>query len=423
MKTHRVSTFFATALLFLSATGASPEVPQYTYTQCEGSLMPYVEPPHPIEYPDSLEPVFINHVGRHGARYPASSANCLAIRKALAQADSLGTISPLGRKLNKLNEEVIRLSNNRWGALDSLGMAEQQGIATRMFMAYTEVFSKEGVVEALSSYSPRAMMSMYSFTHQLDRLNNRLTFTTTTGRINSKLMRPFDLVQDYIDFRRDKVSTPTYDAYFAGTCPTSAIRRVLGDKFPYKDKRHEQELAIAEYYIVAGLEAMGLQSAMATYFTREEAQDLWSCFNLRQYLQRTATTISSIPADIAADLVLNLVETTDAYISGPTESPCAVLRFGHAETLMPLLSLLRLPGCYYLTNYFDTVAAQWRDFDVVPMAANVQFILFKSKSGRYYVRVDLNEHPVALRQGDDSLYYPWGELRRYMMNCVPLTAQ
>ena len=119
MKTHRVSTFFATALLFLSATGASPEVPQYTYTQCEGSLMPYVEPPHPIEYPDSPEPVFINHVGRHGARYPASSANCLAIRKALAQADSLGTISPLGRKLNKLNEEVIRLSNNRWGALDS----------------------------------------------------------------------------------------------------------------------------------------------------------------------------------------------------------------------------------------------------------------------------------------------------------------
>lgn len=303
-------------------------------------------------------------------------------------------------------------------------MAEQQGIATRMFMAYTEVFSKEGVVEAMSSYSPRAMMSMYAFTHQLDRLNNRTTFTTSTGRINSKLLRPFDLVQDYLDFRRDKVWAPTYDTFFASTCPTTAIRRVLGDRFPYKDADHERELAIIEYYVVAGLEAMGLPSGMATYFTREEAQALWSCFNMRQYLQRTATTVSTVPADIAADLVLNLVETTDAYINGPTESPCAVLRFGHAETLMPLLSLLRLPGCYYLTNYFDTVAGQWRDFDVVPMAANIQFILFRArKSGHYYVRVDLNEHPVAMRQGDDSLYYPWGELRRFMMNCVPLYAQ
>lgn len=423
MKTLRLAVLMAAAT-FISAAGASPEVPQYSYIECEGSLMPYSQPDHPVEYPDSLEPVFINHVGRHGARYPASSANCLALRKALATADSLGTISPLGRKLNKLNEEVIRLSTNRWGALDSLGMAEQQGIATRMFMAYTEVFSKEGVVEAMSSYSPRAMMSMYAFTHQLDRLNNRTTFTTSTGRINSKLLRPFDLVQDYLDFRRDKVWAPTYDTFFASTCPTTAIRRVLGDRFPYKDAGHERELAIIEYYVVAGLEAMGLPSAMASYFTREEAQALWSCFNMRQYLQRTATTVSTVPADIAADLVLNLVETTDAYINGPTESPCAVLRFGHAETLMPLLSLLRLPGCYYLTNYFDTVAGQWRDFDVVPMAANIQFILFRArKSGHYYVRVDLNEHPVALRQGDDSLYYPWGELRRFMMNCVPLYAQ
>lgn len=423
MKTLRLAVFMAAAT-FISATGATPEVPQYSYIECEGSLMPYSQPDHPVEYPDSLEPVFINHVGRHGARYPASSANCLALRKALATADSLGTISPLGRKLNKLNEEVIRLSTNRWGALDSLGMAEQQGIATRMFMAYTEVFSKEGVVEAMSSYSPRAMMSMYAFTHQLDRLNNRTTFTTSTGRINSKLLRPFDLVQDYLDFRRDKVWAPTYDTFFASTCPTTAIRRVLGDRFPYKDADHERELAITEYYVVAGLEAMGLPSAMATYFTRDEAQALWSCFNMRQYLQRTATTVSTVPADIAADLVLNLVETTDAYINGPTESSCAVLRFGHAETLMPLLSLLRLPGCYYLTNYFDTVAGQWRDFDVVPMAANIQFILFRArKSGHYYVRVDLNERPVALRQGDDSLYYPWGELRRFMMNCVPLYAQ
>lgn len=404
---------------------ADPMATKYTLQQCEGSLTPYPTDIAPAEYPDSLVPVFINHVGRHGARYPASAANCLAMKRALEHADSLGTITPLGRDLLALTLNEIELSNNRWGALDSLGMAEQAAIATRMFYNYTEVFSSEGaVVKAISSYSPRAMMSMYSFTHQLDRLNNHTTFTTSTGRINSRLLRPFDLDKDYLDFRKAKTWKPAYDAYLNTACPVSALKRVLGDGYSYGTDEATRELALTEYYVVAGLSAMGLPSQMAKYFTVAEANALWSCFNLRQYLQRTATTVSTVPAEIASDLVLDLISTTDNFISGEDSATRAVLRFGHAETLMPLLSLLRLPGCYYLTNYFDTVAGQWRDFDVVPMAANVQFIVFKARrSGLYYVRVELNERPVALRKGDDATIYPWGEVRRYMMNCVPLYAQ
>ena len=403
---------------------SSPTDTDYSFTQCEGSLTPYPAPTEQFEYPDSLTPVFINHVGRHGARYPASAANCLTLRRALEHADSLGTITQLGRQLRKLNDEVITASNNRWGALDSVGMNEQAMIAARMFYNFTEVFGRESVIKAISSYSPRAMMSMYCFTHQLDRMNNRLTFETSTGRINSRLMRPFDLDEDYLAFRKDKLSQPAYDEYFNKTAPISAIKRVLGENYPWASDEAARELAITEYYVVAGLSAMGLPSQMDKYFTEDEANALWSCFNLRQYLQRTATTISSVPADIAADLVLDLIETTDAFVNGENTATSAVLRFGHAETLMPLLSLLHIPGCYYLTNFFDTVGQHWRDFDVVPMAANIQFIVFKARrSGRYYVRVDLNERPVALRSGDDSVYYQWGELRRYMMDCVPLYAQ
>ena len=160
---------------------------------------------------------------------------------------------------------------------------------------------------------------------------------------------------------------------------------------------------------------------MKDFFSVKEANALWSCFNLRQYLQRTATTVSTVPADIASVLVQDLIATTDAFINGSNTTTTAMLRFGHAETVMPLVSLLRLPGCYYLTNYFDTVAENWRDFDVVPMASNVQFIVFKSKNtGHYYIRIELNEKPVALRQGDTETIFPWGEVRRYLTNCIPL---
>lgn len=411
------------AVACLSVYGADPTATIYNATQCEGSLTPYPADISATTYPDSLYPAYISHVGRHGSRYPASSANCLKLKEALEKAEEAGTITPLGRELKSLNERIMAYSNNRWGALDSLGMAEQRAIATRMFGNFPDIFNHGGTVNALSSYSPRSMMSMYSFVHQLDRLNNRIEFLTSTGRINSKLMRPFDVDEDYLEFRKSDAWKPAYDEYFGTYCPITAITRVLGRDFPFGSTDNARDLAITEYYVIAGLQAMEMDSEMKKYFTSDEMNALWSCFNLRQYVQRTASTVSTVPADIAAALVLDIITKADQAIEG-TNPAIADLRFGHAETVMPLVSLLRMPGCYYLTNYFDTVATHWRDFNVVPMAANVQFVFFKAKkSGHWYVRVDLNEKPVTLIPGDQRLYLPWGEARRYLMNCVPLYAQ
>lgn len=411
------------AVAGLTAIAVDPMATKYTFGQCNGSLMPYPTEIGTLQYPDSLVPVFINHVGRHGSRFPASATNCLALKRALAYADSIGTITQLGRDLMKLTDFVISTSADRWGSLDSLGMAEQRAIATRMFYKYTDVFTK-GPVNAISSYSPRSMMSMYSFTHQLDRLDNHIEVTTSTGRTHSSLLRPFDTDADYLEFRKNNVWRPAYDQYFASVCPTTAIQRVLGEDFPLESQADARDIAIIEYYVIAGLPAMGLSVDVSTYFTIEEYNALWSCFNLRQYLQRTASTVSTVPADIASDLLLNIIETTDNYINGTGGAATVNLRFGHAETLMPLLSLLRLPGCYYLTNYFDTVGLHWRDFDVVPMSANLQLILFKErKSGRHYLRVDLNEQPCELIPNCEDIYVLWDDARDYMMRCIPIYAQ
>lgn len=414
------------ALVFAACLGmqaADPTATHYSIRQCEGSLTPYPSEVPEESHPDSLVAVFINHVGRHGARYPSSAANCRELKAALMKADSLGTISSTGRDLLRLTDRVMQLSAGQWGALDSLGMAEQAGIATRMLRNYPELFGGDVTVSALSSYSPRAMMSMYSFTHRLDRLNNETTFTTLTGRTTSPLMRPFDTVQDYIEFRDNKVWEPVYNEYFDATCPTTAIMRALGSRYPFDNADHVRRLAYSEWAVVAGCSAMSVEVDPLVYFTSDEFNAVWSCFNLRQYLRYSASTVSSVPADIASQLVLNLVQTTDAFIGGE-QTTTVRLRFGHAETLMPLVSLLRLRGCYYLTNYFDTVALHWRDFDIVPMAANLQLVLFRSRnSGRYYLRASLNETPIPLLPNSDELYVPWQQARDYMMQCLPLEMQ
>ena len=422
MKKYSILSLFIFIFAFL-AQAANPNATVYSAVQCEGSLTPYPTAIQSVSYPDSLSPKYISHVGRHGSRYPASSAHCLKLKKALENAAEIGTITSLGRDLLTLTNTIIESSTNRWGALDSLGQAEQRAIASRMFSNFKNVFAENATVNALSSYSPRCMMSMFSFVHQLDRLDNKLEFNTETGRRFSYLMRPFDTERDYLEFRETDAWKPAYDEYFNEVCPLTALTRVLGRDYPFGDTDNARDLAITEYYVISGLQAMEMPSQMKKYFTADEMNALWSCFNLRQYLQRTASTVSSVPADIASALVLDIISRADGAIEG-TNAAVADLRFGHAETLMPLLSLLRLPGCFYLTNYFDTVAQHWCDFSVTPMAANLQFILFKNeKSGRWYVRVDHNEKPVSLIPGDTRIYIPWGEARRYMMDCIPIYAQ
>lgn len=416
----RSLTIIATLLLSIFiARGADPTDTSYSFQQCEGSAMPYPVPAESVTLPDSLTAVFINHVGRHGARFPSSPKNVTALIRELAKADSAKALTPAGEELLTLAKFVSETSRNRWGALDSLGMAEQRGIASRMFRNYGMLFN-DTRVNAISSYSPRCVMSMYEFTHQLDRLNNHIEITTSSGRQNSPLMRPFDLDPDFIEWVKSGDWKAAYEMQFETMMPTAPARKLFKGEYAKEMTNDDaRKVSFHAFKLLQGLSAMGLSSKMERYFTREEANQAWSCTNLSHYLERTASTLSTLPAEIAAPLLTDLLTTAEAAVEGKQQY-AVMLRFGHAETLMPLLSLMHLDGCYYLTNYFDTVALHWKDFHVVPMASNLQMILVKSKSGKMYVRFDLNERPIPLLPGSDIIYTPWQQAREYLLRCIPL---
>lgn len=410
---------FAALMAHAAATAATTGATQWSATQCLGSALPYPDDVAIATYPDSLTPVFINHVGRHGARFLSSARPVKELSAALRRADSLGTITPAGRQLAAIIATVNRTTAGQWGALDSLGMAEQRGIASRMFRTYPQLFDR-GRVEAISSYAPRCIMSMYSFAHQLSRLNNNLEVTTSSGRQWSSLMRPFDVDPEYREYREaDDTWSRVYDPFEASTVTLEPLRRVLGDISDYSPEE-ARALAMYEYQLIAGLPAMGMRVDLSAFFTVEELNRLWAVKNLKQYLLYSSSTLSTIPADMASPLLVNIIETTDSAAMGVRGMPTVMLRFGHAETLMPLMALLRLKGAYYMTNYFETVGTHWKDFDIVPMAANLQFVLFKSKRGRYYLRLEINETPTPLMPGSTDIYLPWERAREYMNRCIPI---
>ena len=153
---------------------------RYTLLDLMGSAKPYPAPDSLLTHPDSLQAVMINHVGRHGARFPASDERAMTLLDILQKAEKAGTITPTGRMLLELTYNVVMYSTGRWGTLDPLGMAEQRGIASRMRETYPQLFD-DGTVTAISSYVPRCIMSMYSFTHELASINNHIDISTNSG--------------------------------------------------------------------------------------------------------------------------------------------------------------------------------------------------------------------------------------------------
>lgn len=382
----------------------------YSAEECQGSLGPYPAKVELIAHPDSLTPIFMNHLGRHGSRYPASAYSATTMRKALLKADSLKTITPLGKRFLKVINSVIARSNGQWGQLDSTGMAEHRGIADRMTANFPTLFNG-GNILAGSSKSPRAIMSMYSFTHELSLKAKDITIGTISGKELDETLRPFDVSDKYRLYAKEKPWKATYDHYVDSLCPNT-VTRLLGKSYPATTAELKQ-LSIIEYYNIANLKAMGMANAYSPYLSITEYNRLWSCFNLRQYYQHTQSAISTTPADIAAPLLDDIVYWCDKAADS-TSKATAVLRFAHAETVMPLVSLMRLPHCWYTGNDVANLKDNWKDFEVVPMAANLQVVIYKaSGSGRVYAAVYLNEKAVAPIEGDAREYVPWNTLREY----------
>lgn len=403
--------------LFLIAAAAFPAAADFLpASECRGSRMPYPAPERSVSAPDSLVPVMIYHVGRHGARYATSDKRFLEVEANLAAHEQ--SLTDRGRRLLEVTSGAIDATADRWGRLDSLGVEEQKGIAARLCDAYPQLIVGREVT-AISSYVGRCVESMDAFASVVRRMQSGLGETSTSsGKQYSELMRPFATDSAYVEWAREEPYAPELGAFTVMTSPALELlpRLMKPEAAQTYQAKEAFDLAGSVYYVVSSLAAMGLQdadSAMAL-LTPEEYNALWEIDNLRQYLSRTQTTLSTLPAEIATPLLLNMIESIDGFLDG-REAASVQLHFGHAETLMPLLSLMRLPGCYYMTHYFDTVKNHWQSFHVVPMAANLQVIVYMTATGHAYVRLDLNERPVVI--GGET-YHSWPKYRAYLLGLI-----
>ncbi len=397
-------------------------------THLEGSMMPYdfsKTESAPI-WPDSLKPVYVARVARHGARYISSPKKLEKLQEAISKATAAGTLTKEGKRFSTLLKAVEDNTGDQWGRLSEVGCREEVSLANDLYALIPDLM-KKARVNAISTYVPRVVMTMYQFNHELTTLSFDIEITASEGKQYSYLLRCFTADSLYSSYRDNgewkKVSEKLMDSIVS---PEPA-RRILG-ALPGLDDHKLKKLTLEMYDVLQSLTAFGMPAPTDEFMSEADYHACWEVDNLDHYLRNTDTPLSSLAGKASSPLLARIIADADASLDARlidqtmkhanmnlAEAPeryDANFYFGHAETLMPLLSLMRVEGCYDDSSDFATLSSRWKDYDIVPLGANIDIILLQSPTERTYVALRHNGRFVAPMQR--AKIVSWQDYKAYL---------
>lgn len=396
-----------------------------------GSMKPYdfsnVET-SPI-WPDSLKPVYLAHVARHGARYISSPKKLEKLREAIAESKANGSLTKAGRQFEALLDSVASVSDGRWGALSEEGYREEQQIAKNLYSLMPELL-KNAKIDAISSYVPRVAMTMYEFCHQLAWISSDVRINTSEGKEYDPFLRCFEADPEFDAYRSSGEWKQLYDSIINVTVFPDPARRIFGNKSGLSDKKL-RKLTMEMYDVLQSLAAFGMQPADNRFMSEAEYNACWEADNVEHYLRNAITPYTDMAGRATAPLLAKIIKDTDAALDNARlekslktagmyskeispEPRDANLYFGHAETLMPLLSLMEVEGCFYDSSDLSALSDSWRDYDIVPLGAYLDIILLAAPSGNITVALQLNGKFLPPIPGA-SLFVPWPSYRQFLL--------
>ena len=364
--------------------------------------------------PKGYKPFYVSHYGRHGSRYLLGDRDYLWIIQLMQKADSVNSLTPLGKDVLKRLTLVWQEVQGRAGDLTPLGVRQHQGIAERMTKNFPEVFRGKRSVSARSTVVYRCAMSMAAFGDRLKGLNPQLDISY---EMSEKYM-------SYLNYHTDRSNAfthgekgPWVEEYRKFEEQQVKPDRLVNTLFSNADfircEVNPNNLMWGLYWIAVDMQDIETPVSFYDIFTAREMFDLWQCVNYRFYIGNANPLASKgIVMANAKSLVENIIESADAAIKD--RSIAATLRFGHDGNVIPLLALLQIENFDVAVAGPSEVYKYWCDFKATPMASNVQIVFFENKKGDVLVKFLHNEKEVHIPVKTDNWpYYHWNEVRDY----------
>lgn len=379
----------------------------------DGSMMPFdFSACTRANIPDSLTPVYASYVARHGSRFLSSPYKLEPVIKALQQGRKKGTLSDTGEAFFNLINRIRKANEGNWGDLSPIGYNEERMLALRLFGILSPLKQYGSRVNAVSSYVPRCVMTMYVLTNGLIRENDGLMTLTDEGHQFDSLVCCFTADTEFAMFRKDGPWKHIYDKYAAEYLSIEPARRLF-TRTDLSDSELRQ-LTFDMYEVLKANRATGLPAPTTQWMSVLEYEGCWKASNLMHYLRNTVNPVSSLAAAATAPLLRQIISNIDRAVQINNPQPALDGYFGHAETLLPLLSLMKLPGCYDMSGDYGILDKIWKIQDITPLAANLLILVSRAQSGKHYVSLQLNGRSLRPLPGKPD-FVAWDDLRGYWM--------
>ena len=358
--------------------------------------------------PAGYKPFYLTHYGRHGSRFHQPADHYHELYNTLAKADSLGKLTDLGKNLLERAKYLDEYAAPRAGDLTQLGVAQHQGIAKRMVKNFPELFKNDAYVEAYASTSTRCVVSMAAFLEELRAQKSKLDIHQESGKYLMAFISPLDFGKII-----GESNTPAWqkenEKLYSHVDPTRMMRAIFSDTAYIQKNVNAGELYSRIYEIGNSLQGSPeIEFSFDDLWTESELSARWHAQNAWWYSVLGNNPFAQKQGlENARPLLKNFLDVADKVIAADTakadktgkaaKKTTATLRFGHDTVIFPFAVLLQLENGTQKTGIetadMENLHKTWRDYEISPMAANVQIVFYKSaKMGApILVKVMLNE--------------------------------
>jgi len=367
--------------------------------------------PAPVGY----QPYYVSTYARHGSRWLIDPNDYDFPLSVLRTAAAEGNLTKRGKQLLRQLEELRRLSpDDKLGVLTDVGFEQHNGIAQRMCERFPEVFDKTARIEAQSSFVPRCVKSMAEEAEVIERMSGAWV-SQESGRPEWQDYLAHGSLQQEIK-EALKPARPIVDSVLAARVHPERLCKQLfrkPEKIQPKDQRRFMRLV---FDLAGNMQSHHYPIRLWPLFTDEECRDLWTTKNIGWYVSfAAAPQTGSIAPWRQMWLLQSFVDAADSLAGNP-DFHGATLRFGHESCLMPLVALMDLGTVGACVNDLDTLDRVFRNYEIFPMAGNIQLIFYRSQEAGAPVLVKalLNEREIALPVAPvKGPYCKWDDLRAY----------
>lgn len=380
--------------------------------------------------PAGYDVVFINHVGRHGARHLTKDVQVAYAYGLLTKADSAGVLTPNGQALWAMVKRLQKVEQGGTKSITQEGKNELDGIGRRMYERYPSLFKDQKQLKIAVTKEIRTQQSAQAF---MKGLNAKMKDTLSATFYNDDPdLRFYDSSTEYKKFVEDGNWHETMDkleaAEHIAEIETEFCNGIFKPEFAEKLSAANKDRFTTDIFGFAAIvpslkyevKAAGFSESdlnIAGLFSCKQLKALGEISNADENLKKgPGTDVKGIQVKIATPLLADFIKTSDDMIAGKYHG--VKLRFAHAETIAPIAALMDLDVASKQAKGADDINQAWDAAKVIPLSSNIQWVFYKKRgSDKYLVKVLLNEKEVWIAglPKQNSPYYDFSALKRFYL--------